>query len=177
MALLIGGARSGKSSIAQQWAEQTGAPITIIVTGVAFDAEMRARIARHQADRPSHWTTVEAPHDLAVAIEAVPHDHVLVIDCLTLWVSNQLLASVATEQIEADATAVAAVLAARDGRTIVVSNETGQGIVPADALSRTFRDVHGRVNQLFARRCAATWLIIAGRLVRATAPDAVDPWG
>ncbi len=163
--LLLGGARSGKSAAGQALAESIDAPVAIVVTGQAFDDEMAERIGRHQADRPSGWVTVEAPHELAAGVESVDGDHTLLLDCLTLWISNQVIADVPVGDIEDEADRVARRLVARTARSIVVSNEVGQGIVPGDPLSRRFRDVHGRVNQIFARHLDTTYLVVAGRLL------------
>lgn len=135
------------------------------VTAEPFDDEMADRIARHQADRPAGWTTIEAPRDLLAAVKRIDATHTLLLDCLTLWISNQMLAGVPPTEIEAQADRIGAVLGNRDGTTIVISNEVGHGIVPGDPLSRTFRDVHGRVNQCIAGHLDQTYLVIAGRLV------------
>ncbi len=169
--LLIGGARSGKSGAGQALVASTGAPVSVIVTAEAFDDEMAERIDRHRADRPAGWVTIEAPHHLERALDGIPEDHALLLDCLTLWVSNRLLADPATDSIEAGARAVARRLAERPGPTVVIGNEVGQGIVPADPLSRTFRDVHGRVNQILAAELEQTYLVVAGRLVPTVDPS------
>ncbi|MEZ5375642.1 MAG: bifunctional adenosylcobinamide kinase/adenosylcobinamide-phosphate guanylyltransferase [Acidimicrobiales bacterium] len=163
--LLIGGARSGKSRTGQSVAESSGEPVTIVVTAEPFDDEMTDRIGRHRADRPATWTTIEAPLDLADGVAAVPDGDTLLLDCLTLWISNRMLNDTPTEDIEAEAERVSALLAARSGRSIVISNEVGLGIVPGDPVSRAFRDVHGRVNQIIADCVEATYLVVAGRLL------------
>ncbi len=168
--LLVGGARSGKSSAALALAEAAGAPVTIVVTAEAFDDEMADRISRHRAERPAGWTTIEAPCDLLAAVEVVADADTLVLDCLTLWLSNRVLDGADGRELELEADAVACRLAARRGLTVVVSNEVGSGIVPADALSRSFRDTQGRVNQVMAGHLAATMLVVAGRLVPTLAP-------
>lgn len=163
--LLIGGARSGKSALGQRLASSLGAPVTVVVTAEALDAEMGRRIDRHRRDRPEGWATVEAPRDLAPALLGVADDHTLILDCVTLWVSNQVLAGVADADIEAQARVAGDHLADRAGTSIVIGNEVGQGIVPGDPLSRAFRDAHGRVNQIMAAALGETYLVVAGRLV------------
>lgn len=162
--LVIGGARSGKSRYAQARAEATGRPPLFIATAQAFDAEMRDRITRHQADRGPQWETVEAPRDLPRAIAA--HDapgRVLLVDCLTLWVSNLLLAG---DDIPAATDALIAALAAVKGQVMLVSNEVGWGIVPDNALARRFRDEAGFVNQRVAAAADEVHLIVAGLPLR-----------
>jgi adenosylcobinamide kinase/adenosylcobinamide-phosphate guanylyltransferase len=158
--LVIGGARSGKSRYAQRRAEETGLAPIFIATAQAFDQEMAARIARHRADRSAAWETVEAPLDLPQALVAhAGPDRVLLVDCLTLWVTNLLLGGhdipAATDEL------VRAVAAAR-GRLILVSNEVGWGIVPENALARQFRDEAGIVNQRIAEAVDEVRLVAAG---------------
>ncbi len=171
--LLIGGARSGKSRTGQSVAESIGGPVTMLVTAEAFDDEMTDRIDRHRADRPDSWTTVEAPLDLAAGVAGVSDEETLLLDCLTLWISNRVLQASPAASIEAEAVAVGAYLAARAGRSIVISNEVGHGIVPGDPLTRAFRDVHGRVNQIIASHVEATYLVVAGRLIPTLDPTQV----
>lgn len=161
---VIGGARSGKSRHAQMRAEQTGLAPVYVATAQAFDGEMADRIARHQADRDARWRTVEAPIDLAGAIarEAAP-GRVLLVDCLTLWLTNLLLAE---HDIAAALTALERAVAGAAGPVIVVSNEVGQGIVPDNALARRFRDEAGWANQRLAACCDEAELVCAGLALR-----------
>lgn len=159
--LLLGGARSGKSDRALRLALESSRPVTFIATATAMDAEMTDRISRHRATRPREWTTLEEPIDLAGVIDAVAPDQFLVVDCLTLWVSNLLGARLSVEDIFAMADRVATSLADRQG--VVVSNEVGLGIVPANELARTFRDVLGAVNVTFARCASRSLFMVAGR--------------
>ena len=160
----LGGARSGKSRLAQQLAETQSGALVYLATGQAFDAEMADRIQRHRADRGARWRTVDCPLDLPVAIrrEAVAGNVVLV-DCLTLWSSNLLLA-------DADANAAGndllAAIAAATGPVILVSNEVGLGIVPDNALARRFRDDVGRLHQAVAARADTVHFVAAGLSVR-----------
>lgn len=158
--LVLGGARSGKSRYAQGRAEALPGELVYLATAQAFDDEMRERIALHRADRGARWSTVEAPLDLADMITACSTpDKVVLVDCLTLWASNLMLA----ERDTAAATAglVRAVLAAR-GAVILVANEVGLGIVPDNALARRFRDVAGEINQDIARSVDGVIFVAAG---------------
>ncbi|MGO4388059.1 bifunctional adenosylcobinamide kinase/adenosylcobinamide-phosphate guanylyltransferase [Microvirga sp. 2YAF29] len=159
-ALVLGGARSGKSRLALQWAQDAAPSRTLIATAQAFDAEMRARIALHQGERDETWRTVEAPLELAQAIRmhAVPGQAVLV-DCLTLWLSNILLAE---RDVKREADVLTAAVRDAKGPLILVSNEVGHGIVPATPLGRAFRDEQGRLNQLIAQACEAVVFVAAG---------------
>ncbi len=158
--LILGGARSGKTRRALSLAEGSGATPVYIATAQAFDAEMAERIALHKAERGPHWRSVEAPLDLPEAIcHAAQPDAVLLIDCLTLWLSNLTFA----ERDIAGATA-ALVTALNDapGPVLVVSNEVGLGIVPENALARRFRDDQGRLNQTVAAAVDRVEFIAAG---------------
>lgn len=158
--LVLGGARSGKSRYAQQRAEAEAGALLYIATGQPFDAEMAERIARHRADRGPRWRTVEAPLALAetIATEAAP-GRVLLVDCLTLWASNLMLAE---HDAEAEAERLAAAIRAAQGPLILVSNEVGLGIVPDNALARRFRDVAGRINQAAAAAVDEAVFLAAG---------------
>lgn len=158
--LVLGGARSGKSRYAQVLAETIAPRRTFIATAEAFDAEMADRIGRHRADRDRSWQTVEAPLKLAEAIQdASPSSGVLLVDCLTLWASNLLLAG---EDMVSAGTALASAVEHCRCPIVLVSNEVGFGIVPENALSRQFRDVAGRLNQEIALVCEAAFLVVAG---------------
>ncbi|MEL7544658.1 MAG: bifunctional adenosylcobinamide kinase/adenosylcobinamide-phosphate guanylyltransferase [Pseudomonadota bacterium] len=158
--LVIGGARSGKSRFAEGLADGTVGDVTYIATAEAWDDEMRTRIAAHQADRPAHWDTVDAPIDLRAALtaHARPGGAVLV-DCLTLWLSNLMLKE---RNLEAEGDQLCGQLDTLEGEIIFVSNEVGQGIVPDNAMARTFRDAQGRLNQKLAACADQVFLITAG---------------
>jgi adenosylcobinamide kinase / adenosylcobinamide-phosphate guanylyltransferase len=161
---VLGGARSGKSRYAQQRAEATGHPPVFVATAEAFDAEMRDRIARHRADRDARWTCIEAPRTLPETVASLSgQHHVVLVDCLTLWLSNLLLA-------EADLDAAAARLVQGverfDGHLILVANEVGFGIVPDNHLARRFRDEAGRLNQAIAGIADEVVLVAAGLPLR-----------
>ena len=162
-ALVLGGARSGKSAYAERLARARaigGGAVTYIATAHAFDAEMAARIATHQARRDGAWTTVEAPRDLpeAVARHAAPGAVVLV-DCVTLWLSNALLSDA---DLAARAKDLASAVEMARGDVVLVSNEVGLSIVPENALARRFRDAQGEVNQAVAAICDYVALCAAG---------------
>lgn len=156
--LVLGGARSGKSRYAAQCAMASGLPVTFIATAQAFDDEMAERIARHRADRPTGWRTVEEPLALAASLaREAAAGHCLLVDCLTLWLSNVLLAG-REDEIET----LIATLPTLPGQLILVSNEVGFGIVPENALARRFRDEQGRLNQQIARLAERVTLVAAG---------------
>lgn len=161
---MLGGARSGKSRRAQVLAEECAGERVFVATAQAFDREMAERIALHQRDRDESWRTVEAPIDLAGAIAREAREgRVLLVDCLTLWVSNLLLADA---DIEAAGDALVNGLADTAGDIVLVSNEVGYGIVPDNALARRFRDAAGRLNQRVAAACDVVELVVAGLPLR-----------
>lgn len=160
--LILGGARSGKSRLAEARllaAAQTGAPL-YIATAQPFDDEMTARIAAHRAQRAdAGWRTVEAPLALAEALGKAPPEARVLIDCLTLWLSNHLLAG---SDLPSEAAGLARAVAAHRGPLIAVANEVGLGIVPENALARRFRDEAGRLNQQLAAQAGRVILVTAG---------------
>jgi adenosylcobinamide kinase / adenosylcobinamide-phosphate guanylyltransferase len=160
---LIGGARSGKSSLAVRLASAFDGPVVVFVTAEPRDEEMAERIRAHRAARPAAWETVEAPLELLSAIRDVGEPSCVILDCLTLWVSNALEAGDSEDEIDREARALASTLAERAAPAIVVSNEVGLGIVPANELARTYRDVLGRVNGSFAAAASRSFLVVAGR--------------
>ena len=169
LTLILGGARSGKSTYAEQLAAASGEPVTYVATAQAWDEEMAARIATHQAQRPADWATVEAPLGVGQAIAAVPSTPVVLIDCLTLLANNVLGAlpdaedlSAAEAALRAEVDGLLAVYAEHPGAWIVVSNEVGLGIVPAYPLGRVYRDVLGRANQRLAAAADEVVFMVAG---------------
>lgn len=168
--LILGGARSGKSAHAEALARGDGRAVTYVATAQAGDAEMAARITHHRRRRPAHWRLVEAPTALAAALRAeADATRILLVDCLTLWLSNALLAgwSEATQVADlsvwdAERAAVLSVLAELPGRILLVSNEVGWGIVPMGALTRCFSDEQGRLNQAVAAIADRVTLVAAG---------------
>ncbi|WP_394845592.1 bifunctional adenosylcobinamide kinase/adenosylcobinamide-phosphate guanylyltransferase [Pendulispora brunnea] len=166
--LIGGGARSGKSAFALHRALQRGPKRLFIATAQAFDDEMRVRIDRHIAERGSDFTTLEAPHDLDEAIARVAQDppDIAVIDCLTLWLSNLLLADAPHEAIERRVDALADALASASFHTWLVTNEVGMGLVPETPLGRAFRDISGRAHQRLARSASEVYLAALGTVLR-----------
>jgi len=160
LTLILGGARSGKSRLALQRAEATGKPVSFIATAQAHDAEMAARIARHQAERPAHWTTIEAPLDLAGAIRAAGAG-CIVVDCLTLWLTN-CLCQPEPAAFDSARAALLAALTERCDELILVGNETGLGIVPLGELTRRFVDEAGWLNQDLAQLADDVVFVAAG---------------
>jgi adenosylcobinamide kinase/adenosylcobinamide-phosphate guanylyltransferase len=167
LTLVLGGARSGKTRFALAQAEahaaKTGGRRMMIATAEALDAEMAERIARHRAERSAAWTTVEAPQALAQAVGALQASDVAVIDCLTLWLSNRMLAEA---DVDAEVAALAAALAACPAQVFLVSNEVGAGIVPENALARRFRDAAGLANQRLAAAANSVVAVMAGLPLR-----------
>jgi adenosylcobinamide kinase/adenosylcobinamide-phosphate guanylyltransferase len=168
--LVGGGARSGKSSFALRLAMQRGQKRLFVATAVAFDDEMRLRIERHIEERGRDFETLEAPEDLDAAmarLEAVPRGiDVVVVDCLTLWLSNLLLEGRPHDEIEARVDALARTLASASFATVVVTNEVGMGLVPETPLGRAFRDITGRAHQRLARSASEIYLAAIGTIVR-----------
>jgi adenosylcobinamide kinase/adenosylcobinamide-phosphate guanylyltransferase len=172
--LIIGGARSGKSALAERRATESGLGVVYVATARAGDAEMARRIAHHCARRPPAWTRVEAPTQLAAALSAhAAADACLLVDCLTLWLSNLFFAGRAAAQAEAGDAIDCALLAAEStallealprlpGRIILVSNEVGWGVVPMHPVARLFADEQGRLNQRVAAVCERVTLVAAG---------------
>ena len=149
LVLIGGGARSGKSRFAETTARALEGPRAYVATAEPFDDELRARIARHRADRGDAFETVETPLTLAQTLESLPHP-VVVVDCLTLWLGNLLHHGWEDERIEDEIAHVARAARGRHGTTCVVINEVGLGIVPASPMARSFRDLSGRAQQRFA---------------------------
>lgn len=157
---VLGGARSGKSRYAQARAEEIAGRHHFVATAEAFDEEMRSRVARHQADRDARWQTVEAPRELPAALATLnAPDAVVLVDCLTLWLSNLILADGDIGRAEAK---LCHAINGFAGHIVLVSNEVGLGIVPANALARRFGDAAGRLNQAVAAVAAEVVLLTAG---------------
>ncbi len=164
LALILGGARSGKSRYALGLAARCPAPRLFVATGEPRDAEMEARIEAHQRERGSHWATREVPRELAAALnEAQGHYGVVVVDCLTMWVSNLLLMENASPgSIQTAGENLISTLAQTSTPTILVSNEVGWGIVPDNPLARKFRDQAGWLHQRLAQVADLVVLVVAG---------------
>jgi adenosylcobinamide kinase/adenosylcobinamide-phosphate guanylyltransferase len=169
---ILGGARSGKSHYAQQLASQRGKNVLFIATAQAFDAEMQQRITAHQQERPQHWRTLEVPLNVsqALAHHRYPAE-IILLDCLTLLVSNILLASGTeenvdeqrvTEAVDREVNELLDWVATHSADWIIVSNEVGLGLVPPYPLGRVYRDVLGRANQKIAAKAEEVFFMVAG---------------
>lgn len=159
LSLIVGGARSGKSSLAERLVVASGRPRRYIATAQAWDDEMRDRIARHRDQRGPDWVTVEAPLDLGTALRASRPDETVLVDCATLWLSNHLLDAA---DLDAEGTGLLSALSDCPAPVVVVSNEVGWGIVPDNALARAFRDAQGRLNQRIAAQADLVVGVMAG---------------
>jgi len=158
LTLVLGGARSGKSRYAEGLVTSAGGGV-YLATAQALDGEMHARIEEHRARRASAWTTTEEPIDLAGALARADAERPVLIDCLTLWLSNIMLAN---RDVDADCDALIAALGLRTAPVVAVSNEVGLGIVPDNALARDFRDAQGTLNQRVAMLADRVVFLAAG---------------
>lgn len=162
--LVLGGARSGKSRLAERLALGSARTRVYLATAEAGDAEMAERIARHRAGRDEGWTTLEEPLDLVGALARLDSPgRVILVDCLTLWLSNLMHAG---RDPEREAAALAAILGALEGQVLAVSNEVGLGLVPETPLGRAFRDAQGRLNQAVAAVAPQVLFVAAGLPLR-----------
>jgi adenosyl cobinamide kinase/adenosyl cobinamide phosphate guanylyltransferase len=159
LVFIIGGARSGKSSFALELSKSKA--VAFIATALPLDDEMKERIEKHKNERPPHWKTIEAPEDIIDAIKEIKEEECIIIDCLTLWVSN-LIEKYSDEYIVEKAKEIAQYTRSIDKKVIVVSNEVGLGIVPEYPIARRYRDILGRVNQIFAEIAQEVYFMVAG---------------
>jgi adenosylcobinamide kinase / adenosylcobinamide-phosphate guanylyltransferase len=155
--LVLGGARSGKSELAERLVERSGQPVTYVATGTATDDDMAARIAAHRRRRPASWATVEVGRDLAASVAAISGS--VLVDSLGTWLAR-------INGFEEDFAGLAAALASRTGDTIVVSDEVGLGVHPSSDVGRAFRDALGTLNRTVADAADAVLLVVAGRVIR-----------
>jgi adenosyl cobinamide kinase/adenosyl cobinamide phosphate guanylyltransferase len=170
---VLGGARSGKSRYAVASQPDDGG-VVFVATGEARDADMAARIARHRAERPSGWTTIEEPYDLVGRLGRLPREiESVVVDCLTLWVANRQLRGDSDAAILDGARALAAWVASAPANVTLVSNEVGEGVHPPTAEGLRFRDILGTVNQVVAAACDRVVLMVAGIPLVVKAPPPV----
>ncbi|CAN5607929.1 hypothetical protein BH23ACT3_BH23ACT3_16530 [soil metagenome] len=175
LVLCLGGARSGKSTFALERAldheRRTGCTVTFVATSprIDGDADLEARIAAHRAERPGSWNTVEEPVDLAGALDRCGHTFA-VVDCLTLWVSNLMWRGDADDAVVEVAGHTARAAAARTAPTFVISNEVGMGVHPTTDEGRRYRDLLGRVNQIWAAAADRALLLVAGRALDLAPP-------
>jgi adenosyl cobinamide kinase/adenosyl cobinamide phosphate guanylyltransferase len=163
LTVLLGGARSGKSALSSELAAETDLPVVVVVTAEARDEEMTERIRRHRESRPAAWITVEAPVEVARAVGELAPNAFVVLDCLSLWVSNAIEAKLDDDRILHEAREIASALADREVPAVVVSNEVGLGIVPMNALARRYRDTLGRVNATFVDAAERAYFVVAGK--------------
>ena len=159
LTLILGGAASGKSSFAEKCVIQTGLPRSYLATAQAFDDEMTDKIKQHQIDRGSNWATTEVPIDLPEAVSAQPKDHVILIDCLTLWVTNLMLAD---KDCDTAAQALFSAIQSRNAPVFAVSNEVGHSVIPETLLGRRFQRLQGRLNAQMAAQADLAVMVIAG---------------
>jgi adenosylcobinamide kinase / adenosylcobinamide-phosphate guanylyltransferase len=177
---VTGGARSGKSTFAERLATASARPVVYLATMEPLDEELTQRVARHRDTRPAAWRTIEAPVDLCAALEQAGPEACVLLDCLSLWVTNGLMPlgdPPAPANIEALERVLDSELAAlietqggRAGELIVVTNEVGSGVVPPSALGRAYRDLLGRANQQVSAAASRAWLLAAGRALELPPP-------
>lgn len=160
--LVTGGAKSGKSRHAESLVRALGGTPVYIATAEALDDEMTARIARHRSDRGEGWVTIEEPHDLSRALQQTDGTGPLLVDCLTLWLSNRMIAGAAVED---DLTRLLETLGAMTSPVWLVTNEVGSGIVPATALGRAYRDMCGTMNQRIGAIADRVDLVVCGQVL------------
>lgn len=168
--IVLGGSRSGKSIFAEGLVTRAPAPWHYIATAQAFDSEMQARIDNHRDRRGDGWRTVEAPMDVPHALAKLGPDNVVLLDCVTLWLSNHLLAD---SDLQSETDRLIEAINGFSGRIVVVSNEVGFGLVPDTRLGRRFRDAQGTLNQRIAAICNLAVLVVAGLpvVLKGTLPD------
>ncbi len=159
LTFILGGAASGKSEFAEALAQAAGRPLHYLATSQPLDHEMHQKVEKHRARRGPDWTTHEAPLELGPALANLPADAVCLVDCATLWLNNHIMAE---NDLDAAQERLLRDIAACPAAVIVVSNEVGQGIVPADALSRRFREAQGRLNIALAARADLAVQVVAG---------------
>ena len=172
LVVLIGGVKSRKSSAAVAMTETAETPVVFIATGEPLDNDMAERIKHHRAERPAHWETFETPRKLDAVVGKVDPSATIIIDCLTLWVTNLMLDEPPSTKTRILKTAelLAWRLKTRAGTTIVVTNEVGSGVIPTTPLGREFCDLLGLVNQAFMRAADQAYLVIAGRILPLAEP-------
>jgi len=159
LTLVIGGARSGKSRMAERLVTDTALPRHYLATSEAWDDEMRSRISQHRVDRGPDWVTWDAPRDVTSVLAQIPAGHVVLMDCATLWLTNHMMADA---DIGFEVSNLLESLANCAAPVVMVSNEVGCGIVPDNALARAFRDHQGRLNQQIAAQAGLVVGVMAG---------------
>lgn len=169
LTLILGGARSGKSTYAEELARESNKPVLFIATATAFDDEMRERIKNHQASRPANWTTLEAQTNIAAELEKRTWNGIVILDCITLLMNNILLPlpedvsfDVVMQKTKDEIESLIAVQKKVGGDWLVISNEVGLGLVPPYPLGRIYRDALGRANQMLAKAADHVILMVVG---------------
>lgn len=163
--VILGGARSGKSSYAERLIDMSGLPKTYIATAQVWDDEMRDRVDQHKTARGPEWQTIESPFGINKTLYDMPPGRAVLLDCVTLWLSNVMIADDDADSvvhINSEVDQLIQTITQCKSPVVVVSNEVGQGIVPENALARRFRDVHGRMNQRLAAQADLAVLVTAG---------------
>jgi adenosylcobinamide kinase/adenosylcobinamide-phosphate guanylyltransferase len=171
LTLLVGGAASGKSSFAVRMAKSWKGPVVFIATGQPLDEEMSEKIDRHRSFRPLGWTTVEEPLDLESSLSGTPPDAFVILDCLTLWLSNLMQLELSDDEIETRSDKAASIASDRSAPTVVVTNEVGSGIVPANHMARRYRNLLGRMNSRWAEMAETSLFLVAGRAISLHNPE------
>ncbi len=166
LTLITGGARSGKSALAQRIGEAWPKQVFFYATATAGDDDMAKRIEKHRLSRPQSWSTIESPLEALSDLRETPEGALVIFDCLTMWVANHLLGGVKSEEIEQATAALVELFVSRESPTIVVTNDVGLGIVPDNELARRYRDTLGRVNQLVAESATMTLFASCGKVTR-----------
>jgi len=156
---ILGGAASGKSTFAETLVRSSGKSMVYLATAQCFDAEMRTNIDRHKKQRGNGWCTIEAPFDLIAPLDGLQSDEIVLLDCITMWLSNHLLKA---SDLDQECDQLISALERCTGQLVVVSNEVGQGIVPDNALARQFRTLQGRLNQRIAATADTVVFVTAG---------------
>lgn len=163
LVLVTGGVRSGKSSYAQRIADSSGLKVFFIATAEELDGDMKKRIRAHKGSRPDGWVTIEEPLKLNGALKSLPSGKkAVIVDCLTLLISNLLEKGKSDDQIISEIKASLKAARAKAELTVIVTNEVGSGIVPLNALSRRFRDLQGKINQIAAKEADRACLLVSG---------------
>ncbi len=166
LTLITGGARSGKSTLAQRIGEAWIGKVYFFATATAGDEEMSERIEQHRSSRPQNWSTIESPLEVFSDLRETPEGALVIFDCLTMWVANHLLGGAKSEEIEEATAALVELFISRESPTIVVTNDVGLGIVPDNELGRRYRDTLGRVNQVVAECATMTLFASCGKVTR-----------
>lgn len=175
LSVLLGGARSGKSRLAVAIGCDWVGEVTFVATAEGRDADMRERIARHRAERPESWHLIEEPYKLAeLGAFAPERTELVIVDCLSLWLSNVLELGGTDEEALEGAARLATQARVRAGPVLVVTNEVGLGVVPPTPLGRRFRDLIGKVNQFFVSEAERSFLVVAGQPLRLRATSLGD---